>query len=675
MRRQKVSDLPETSTRSAMLALSLLVLLSWAIYAHCFAVVTYILSLPTYIEAAFSGLSLVNSTLNNLTQSSDPLVNFQIYEPVFTPKEEGKYGCVHTMTLMEKVFENTYGFPFVGTYKPPPCAFNRVTMNFTVRVKGEQFDRMGIMYLGDIEVFRTTTSEPTPDGIIWTYVKEMDQYNTLWKQEQKLIFDMPNIVRGPYTGPLITTLTATFFTVPQNRQVADEILPISRGNSGKDEGSAFSVPSDVAKVTYSFKSKYNKAVVSLSACGQQREEFWYNAVLTSDADTFKRRTGDSLVRYSPFREVQLLIDGKLAGVSWPFPYIFTGGLVPGIWQPVVQIGTYDLKQHEIDVTPWLGYLSDGKDHEFQIKIVGLNDDGKGNATLSDTVEGWWVISGTIFLFNSDGPTISQPEPPSIQAENPRIEVSSSKSTTSTGDPESLTYSIEVSRSLSISSSSGSWAQDLSFHNAGSLTDEGRTQAITQSTKGNDTSKSGYSREYTYPLSVNTTWSKPSAGSLSLSGSVSSGLSLSITGPSVFPNGIQNFNLDSPALMPLDTSTQEVQLSPINATAPADMTASWTITQSGEGKYFDTDADDQSYSFGSHRQDFAFEGKDGSAGVGGRSWEKYTRSVEVVNLTVVRDETSLEGETIAVPVTRDVQAEGGGMVSILGRLACRWGGLV
>lgn len=33
--------------------------------------------------------------------------------------------------------------------------------------------------------------------------------------------------------------------------------------------------------------------------------------------------------YSPFREVQLFIDGMLAGVAWPFPVIFTGGVVPG----------------------------------------------------------------------------------------------------------------------------------------------------------------------------------------------------------------------------------------------------------------------------------------------------------------------------------------------------------
>lgn len=68
-------------------------------------------------------------------------------------------------------------------------------MNFTVQSHGRQFDRLGIMYLGDIEVFRTSTAEPTANGIIWSYVKEMEQYNALWGTNQKVIFDLGNLVR------------------------------------------------------------------------------------------------------------------------------------------------------------------------------------------------------------------------------------------------------------------------------------------------------------------------------------------------------------------------------------------------------------------------------------------------------------------------------------------------
>ena len=36
----------------------------------------------------------------------------------------------------------------------------------------QEFDTStGIVYLGDYEVFRTSTAEPTPEGIRWTYLK------------------------------------------------------------------------------------------------------------------------------------------------------------------------------------------------------------------------------------------------------------------------------------------------------------------------------------------------------------------------------------------------------------------------------------------------------------------------------------------------------------------------
>lgn len=49
--------------------------------------------------------------------------------------------------------------------------------------------------------------------------------------------------------------------------------------------------------------------------------------MQSDVNTFPQY--GELYGYSPFREIQLFVDGMLAGVAWPFPVIFTGGVVPG----------------------------------------------------------------------------------------------------------------------------------------------------------------------------------------------------------------------------------------------------------------------------------------------------------------------------------------------------------
>ena len=180
------------------------------------------------------------------------------------------------------------------------------------------------MFLGDIEVFRTSTAEPTANGIIWTYIKEMQQYDALWKTDQRIIFDLGNLIDDTYTGAFNTTLTATFFTVPDSPATADTILPISARQSAADQSSAFQIPGQNASVAYKLPQNIKRAVVSLSACGQSTEEFWYTNVLSSQENTFAASTG-VLYGGSPWREVQLLIDGQLAGVSWPFPIIFTGG--------------------------------------------------------------------------------------------------------------------------------------------------------------------------------------------------------------------------------------------------------------------------------------------------------------------------------------------------------------
>lgn len=84
-------------------------------------------------------------------------------------KQTGHPTCQET--LVTHTFGESYYVPYVGPYQTPSCEFNRVTWNMTVSVAGVQFDRLGTIYLGDIEVWRPTTAEPTEQGIYYTYLK------------------------------------------------------------------------------------------------------------------------------------------------------------------------------------------------------------------------------------------------------------------------------------------------------------------------------------------------------------------------------------------------------------------------------------------------------------------------------------------------------------------------
>lgn len=237
----------------------------------------------------------------------------------------------------------------------------------------------------------------------------MTNYLSLFKKTQKIIFDLGNLVDDTYTAAFNVTLTSVYFTAVESAAPADLVLAVSSGRSAFDSPSVWTVPPENASKLLILPSNTARAVFTIAATGQSAEEvrdmreilrnfvntmqFWWSNVLELETGTFPQY--GALNGYSPFREVQLLIDGRLAGVVWPFPIIFTGGVVPGLWRPVVGIDAFDLKEDEIDITPWLPLLCDDKPHNFTIRIAGLVDTSDGSAQLSETTDNYWLVSGKV----------------------------------------------------------------------------------------------------------------------------------------------------------------------------------------------------------------------------------------------------------------------------------------
>lgn len=545
--------------------------------------------------------------------------------------------ATHMLVRITPSFHLIYLTCFTGNYTPPDCDYNRVTMNFTVTSRGRQFDRLALMYFNDTEVWRTSTAEPTPNGIRWEYIKDMTEFMYFWDSPQKIIFDLGNLIDNTYTGPFNTTLTATFFTAQETVEPADLIIPISARKGNESSASLFMVPSDNATNTISFPRNVNRAVFSISACGQAAEEFWWSNVLDTDVNTFVPYAG-TLYGYSPFREIQVLIDGQLAGVQWPFPVIFTGGVVPGLWRPIVGIDAFDLKEHEIDITPWLGVLCDGKQHTFEIKVVGITDDGKKSGKLTQSVGSSWYVTGKVFVWLDDNPhSVTTGRKPTSILPAPFITLSQSYTQNATGANETLTYTTDVKRSISISSvittqdgpSLVIWTQQLATTNYGLFTDFGAVQVNKQSTLGTDQSTGGtfYKASYSYPLYANTSYIVQPSGNFTLDAVVVRGLDLNIQGNSVFPTGLQPF-AHLPRSAPLVSGFSGTSLS---------------TTQNGTAHYFASPSAGISTGFGSTSQEFTFKGIDVSHGVA--DTELYYRSVEAVNSTIVKDHETLVGKEV------------------------------
>ena len=571
---------------------------------------------------------------NGVASNSSVLDVFQLYKPL-PPLLHDEDSC--SAVLMQHVFAFSYGMPFVGDYKPPSCSFNTVTINLTVTSQGRQFDRLALMYLGDIEVFRTSTAEPTVNGIIWKYTKDMTQYLSLWKLKQKLIFDLGNLVDSTYTGSFNATLTATFSFVSKPPQTADTILPISARRSLDDAASAFNVPIDNATTSLVVPGGAQRAVVSISACGQADEEFWYSNVPSDVTDTFLNTTGE-LFGGSPFREVQLFIDGTLAGVVWPFPTIFTGGIAPGFWRPVVGIDAFDLREPEIDISPWLLYLSNGKPHTFQIKVVGLS--GPDQTEIAGDVGNYWAVTGKIFLFKSQSAALrytAGSPPPVVNAPKPDVRVDS-RIEKSHGVNQSLMYTVSVSRRLWLQFGLDYWYQALDYSNEGLLMSQGLSQLNRQYTEGTNIAlirPNGWrgggeirsSVTFSYPLLVNTTiGALPNNSGFFIDANLQRGLSFFCEGRS-------------------DISTYTLVAGPAR------------LDTVQEGSAFYATNGTAGVSYGDIAQDF----------LQGDNHRQYMRFVEACNGTVVQDSQSPKTVSKELPQPKEVLTYGrDGPRSLVGR---------
>lgn len=375
----------------------------------------------------------------------------------------------------------------------------------------------------------------------------MSHYLSLWKEPQKLIFDLGNLIDDKYTGSFNTTLTATYFDKETSQPPADIVFPVSKRLGSKNEASAFRVPDDGQAVShFTIPQNAKKAIFSISACGQADEEFWWSNVPQSAISIIPNVT---MTGYSPFRELQLWVDKDLAGVAWPFPIIFTGGIVPQFWRPLVGIDAFDMKEDEIDITPWIPLLSDGKDHSYEIKVVGIEDDGSGKFSLSKVASNW-VITGKLFLWLDKAGSITRGDAPKVSSPPLAGLLTITPEQDTDGTVSGFDYSVLAIRNFSVEGSiitsegiqPSGWNQILGFENNGTVEAGGLNQTNHQRTLGRGISTSGYSREFEYLLNVNSSTKVDKAtNEMYLDGKFQCGKFTSIHSQAVFPTGQDDFD--------------------------------------------------------------------------------------------------------------------------------------
>ncbi len=270
----------------------------------------------------------------------------------------------HTKSCEVKVAEAQFRdfAPYKGTYAPPGgCGGNwsKVVLRLDGKVKGRQFDRLGYLHIGGVEVFRTSTPQPSPDGIEWSVEKDVTRYSDTFRTAQPVEMLIGNVVDDTYTGILDVRVTLTFYAGRTDAKTAkstpDRVLTLQDGN-------ILTTPRNSERVI---------AEVYATGSGGGCEEYWYLTV--PEAAPYSCKADDG-----PYREVRIEVDGQLAGIAAPFPTVWTGGWSnPFLWYVVPGPRAFDIQPIRYDLTPFAGLLNDGRPHRIEISVVGVPEGQTG----------------------------------------------------------------------------------------------------------------------------------------------------------------------------------------------------------------------------------------------------------------------------------------------------------
>ena len=314
--------------------------------------------------------------------------------------------CVVSL-LKEAEFANFTPNPIA--YTPPaacPGPWAKVVLSIDLTVTaGRQYDRSAEFILGGANIFYGTTAEPRSKlSPSWHVERDVTDLSAIFKTAQTGKAEIGNLVDSTYTGIIYANAVLEFYPATWRVPapvVPDVVVPVN--GTGGDAGGV----SSGQQITQVLKLPENTEEVFLDVIAQSQnaDEFWYLCVPNDQTGNLES-CGNTA-----FRETEITIDGNPAGVAPVYPWIYTGGLDPYLWEPITGVQTLDFKPYRVDLTPFAGVLADGEPHTVGIGV--FNSDNYFNVTgnvLAYTDRGrrhtgGGIISNTLAL--SPTPTVDE----------------------------------------------------------------------------------------------------------------------------------------------------------------------------------------------------------------------------------------------------------------------------
>jgi len=260
-------------------------------------------------------------------------------------------------------------------YAPPsdcPGPWARVvfTADFTVTA-GRQFDRTAAFYLGHASIYYGTTAEPraalSPSWHVERDVTDLTPLFTFVQSGEANIGNFVGVSGGvTYNGIIYANAALEFYPVSSAERAPrtpDLVVPVN--GAGGDAGTLNGSASQITQ-TLILPTNVERAYLDVIAQSQSDDEFWYFCV-PSDQAMHLQSCGNT-----PWRETEVTIDGQPAGVAPVYPWIYTGGIDPYLWEPIPGVQTLDFRPYRVDLTPFAGVLSDGNPHVLGVSVYNAD---------------------------------------------------------------------------------------------------------------------------------------------------------------------------------------------------------------------------------------------------------------------------------------------------------------
>ncbi|MDE3201338.1 MAG: hypothetical protein KGN79_10510 [Acidobacteriota bacterium] len=267
-------------------------------------------------------------------------------------------------------------FKFVPPHK---CdgAWDKVVLEADFSVPaGRQYDRTVAIWLGAVNLYFGTTMEPQPDvPIHWHVERDLTDYSALFRQKHPGQIVLNNWISTETNQPIYVTAKLLFFPAREKMPasyVADRIYPMSSDAEGREQ--VLQSQNESLSHTFTFPRNVESAYLDVIAQSQAFDERWYTCV----EKRYLERTRDySLESFEAcdggsFRGVEVLLDGKPAGLAPVSAWIFAGGIAPHLWLPTPGIQTLSFIPFRVDLSPFAGILDDGKPHSVSVRVLGAN---------------------------------------------------------------------------------------------------------------------------------------------------------------------------------------------------------------------------------------------------------------------------------------------------------------